>query len=87
MVRRYHSRSNIYDTLVIIYKTPFEVNGTLVTVSLALGEGVAFNTIFAWPFLQTIKASTMTKNNVLVSRLLGEHFRLEMEMMVPQRSK
>ena len=59
------------------------VNVKLVTVSLALGEGMARNTIFAWPFLQTIKASIMTENNDLVSRLLEEQFRLE--IMFPQR--
>ena len=31
---------------VIDYKTPFMVNGQKVTASLALGEGVACNTIF-----------------------------------------
>ena len=34
-------------TAVITYKTPFLVNGKPVTVSLALGEGVACNTIFS----------------------------------------
>ena len=61
------------------------VNEKLVTVSLSLGEGVACNTIFSWPFLQTIKASIMTTNNDLVSGLLGD--KLRMEMMVPQRDK
>ena len=72
-------------TAVITYKTPFVVNGLPVILSLALGEGVACNTIFSWPFLHTIKDSIITKNNALVSGLLGEQFRLE--MMVPQRSK
>ena len=58
------------------------VNGKLVTLSIAIREGVACNTIFSWPFLQTIQASIMTNNNALVSELLGEQFRLE--MMVPQ---
>ena len=48
-------------TVVITYKTSFVVNGKMVTVSLALREGVACNTIFSWPFLQTIKASIMDK--------------------------
>ena len=61
------------------------VNVKPVTVSLALGEGVACNTIFSWPFLQKIKASIMTKNNALFSGILGEQFK--MEMMVSQRSK
>ena len=61
------------------------VNGKPVTVSLAIVEGVAFNTIFSWPFLQTIKASIMIKDYDLVCGLLGEQFRLE--MMVPQRAK
>ena len=55
------------------------------TVPLDIGEGVAYNTIFSWPFLQTIKASRTTEKNALVSGLLGEQFRLE--MMVPQRAK
>ena len=63
-------------TAVITYKTPFVVNGKPVTVSLALGEGVACNTIFSWPFLHIIKASIMNKNDSLVSGLLGEQFRL-----------
>ena len=46
---------------------------------------MACNTIFSWPFLKTIKSSIMTKNNALVSGLLGEQFRLD--MMVQQRSK
>ena len=54
------------------------VNGTPVTVSLDLGEGVARNTILSWLFLQEIKASIMTNNNALVSGLLGGQFRLEM---------
>ena len=54
------------------------------TVCLTLGEGVACNTIFSWPFVHTIKASIMTEKNDLVSRLLGEKF--NMEMMVPQRT-
>ena len=37
----------VYGTLVITYKTPFVVNRKPVTVSLALGEGVACNTIFS----------------------------------------
>ena len=61
------------------------VNEKLATAPLALGEWVACNTIFLWPFLQKIKASIMTENNALVSGLLGEQFRLE--MMVPQISK
>ena len=61
------------------------VNGKPVTVFLAIAEGVSCNTIFSWPFLQTIKPSIVTKNNALVSGLLGETFRLE--MMVLQRAK
>ena len=72
-------------TAVITYKTPFVLNGKLMTVSFALVEEVACNTIFPWPLLQTIKASIMTNNNALVIRLLGKQFRLE--MMVPQRAK
>ena len=70
---------------VITYKTPFMVNRQPVIVSLALGEGVACNTICSWPFLKTVKASIMTNNNALVSVLLGDQFRTE--MMVPQRDK
>ena len=54
-------------------------------LSLVLIEGVESNTIFAWPFLQTIKASIMTENNTLVSGLLEDKFKLD--MMVPQRAK
>ena len=43
-------------TAVITYKNTFVVSRKPVTVSLDLGEGVACNTIFSWPFLQTIKA-------------------------------
>ena len=43
-------------TAVITYKNPFVVNGKLVIVSTALGEGVACNTIFLWPFLRKIKS-------------------------------
>ena len=55
------------------------------TVSLDLGEGVTRNTIFLLPFMKTIKASIMTKDNALVSGIMGEQFKLE--MMVPQRGK
>ena len=72
-------------TTVVTYKNPFVVNRKLVTVSLALGEGVACNTIFASRFLQAIKASMITKNNDLVSGLLGENFRPK--MIVPQIDK
>ena len=61
------------------------INVKPATVSLAIGEGVARNTIFSWPFMQKIKASIMTDNNALVSGLLGEKFR--MYTMVPQISK
>ena len=60
------------------------VNGQPVIVSLALGEGVACNTIFSWPFLQTIKVSILTDNNTLVIGILGEKFNLE--MLVTQRA-
>ena len=72
-------------TAVITYKNTFLVDGKSVTFYLALGEGVACNTILSWPFLHTINASIMTNKNSLVSGLLGEKFRLEMK--VPQRSK
>ena len=55
------------------------------TVSLALVEGVACNTISSWYFLQTTKASMITENNASVSELLWEQFK--MEVMVPQSSK
>ena len=71
-------------TAVIIYKNPFMVNGQPVAVSLALGEGVACNTIFSWPFLQTIKVSKLTDDNTLVIGLMGEKF--NMEMLVTQRA-
>ena len=70
---------------VIAYKNPFVVNVIPVTVSLALGEGVAYSAIFSCPLLQKIKASIMTNVNSLVSGILGYDFRLY--MMVPQRSK
>ena len=60
-------KGGIYFTTIITYKTPFVVNVNLVTFSLALGEGVAYKTIFSWPLLKTIKDSIMTKNNSLVS--------------------
>ena len=46
---------------------------------------MAFNTIFSWPFLHTIKASIMTEKNASVSGLLGEQFNLEMIFL--QRTK
>ena len=61
------------------------VNVHPMTVPLALGEGLACNTIFSWPFLNTIKDSIMTDNNVLFSGLLGAQFKLEMR--VPQISR
>ena len=63
-------KGGVYVTTVITYKNPLVVNRKLVTVSLALGEGVAFNIIFSWPFLQIIKSSIMTYNNALVSGIL-----------------
>ena len=72
-------------TTVITYKNTFAVNRNQMTVYLALGEEVACNTIFSCPFLQTNKASIVTKKNALLSGLLGEKFR--MEIMVLQRSK
>ena len=39
-------KRSVYVTAVITYKTTFVVNEKPVTVSLALGEGVACNTIF-----------------------------------------
>ena len=85
MARPTDRHTGVDVTAVITYKTPFVLNGKPVTVSLALGEGVACNTIFSWKFLQTIKASIMTNNDALVSGLLGENFRLE--MVVPKRAK
>ena len=57
----------------------------MVTVFLSLGGGMARNTIFSWPLLQTIKDLIMIKNNTLSSGILGEQFNLE--MMVVQRAK
>ena len=72
-------------TAVINYKNTFAVNRKRVTFSLALGEGVPCNTIFSWPFLNTIKSSIINNNNALVSGILGEQFSLE--IMFPQRDK
>ena len=72
-------------TVVITYKKTSVVHGQPLTVSVDLGEVVACNTTFSWPFLQKIKASIITDKNSLVSGLLGDQFRLE--IMVPQRSK
>ena len=58
------------------------VNTQAVTVYFNLGEVLACNTIFLWPFLRTIKASILTENNALVSGFLGEQF--NMDIMVPQ---
>ena len=52
---------------------------------LTLVEGVAYNTIFLWPFLQTIKVSIIIKNNALVSEILV--YKFNMYMMVPQISQ
>ena len=72
-------------TSVITYKTPFVVNGQLVTVYLDREEVVTCNTIVSWPFLQAIKASIMTKNNSLVSVILVYQF--NMEMVVYKKSQ
>ena len=48
-------KGGVDDTAIITYKATFVVNGKPVTVSLAVGEGVACNTIFSCPLLQTIK--------------------------------
>ena len=67
-------KGGVDTTVEITYKTPFVVNGKPVTAPLALGEGVACNTIFLWPFLKKIKPSINTNNNNLVNGLLGYHF-------------
>ena len=72
-------------TAVTTYTTLFMVNRKLVRISTTLGEWVACITIFSWPLLKTINASIMTKNNALVSGLLGDQFKLK--VVVPQRSK
>ena len=72
-------------TSVINYKTSLVVNGKPTTVLISIGEGGACNTIFSLPLLQTMKASMMTKNNSLVSGLLGDQFKLD--IMVTQRAK
>ena len=59
-------------TAVISTKTHFVVIGKTVTVSLALGERVACNTIYSWPFLKTIKSSIINENSSLVSGILEE---------------
>ena len=61
------------------------VNVKPVTFSFTIGEGEAYNTIPSWTLLQTIKASTMTHKNALVSGILREKFK--MDMMVPQKYK
>ena len=55
------------------------------TFYVVLVEGVACNTIFSWLLLKTIMASILANKNILVSELLGDHFKLE--VMVAQRSK
>ena len=64
-------------------KNVFVVNGQPVTVSFDLGKVVACNTLFVWSLTKKIKAYIKTKNNALISGLLGEQFKLE--MMVLQR--
>ena len=78
-------KGGVYVNVIMTYKNTFVVNGKPVTVYLAIGEGVACNTIFSWPFLKTIKASIMTKKNGLFSGLMVDQFRTE--MMVPQKAK
>ena len=52
------------------------------TVPFDLGKVVACNTLFVWSLTKTIKAYIKTKNNALISGLLGEQFKLD--MMVPK---
>ena len=65
-------------TEVITHKNHLVVNAQLATVSLTLGERVAQNTIFSWPLMQTIKASTMTENKDLFSGILVDHLHIEL---------
>ena len=65
-------RRGRYFTAVITYKKPFVINGQPVTVSLALGEGLAYNIIFSCPLLRKIKDLIITENNALISGILGD---------------
>ena len=65
-------------TTFITYKTPSVVNSHLVIVSLSLENLFTFNTIFLWPFIQTIKVSILTDKNALVSGIILEQLNLEM---------
>ena len=71
-------KGGLYVTAVINYKNTFVVNAKYVTVSLALGEGVACNTIFSWAFLQIINVSIMTKKKSIFSGLPGYQSKLDM---------
>ena len=62
---------------IITYKMPFIVSGQPVVVSFALGEGVACNTVFSYPFLSALEAGIVLENMTVTCEQLKEVFQLE----------
>ena len=62
---------------IITYRMPFVIDGHPVVVSFRLGEEVACNMLYSYPFLSAFKARIMFKNMTLISGKLGEVFLLE----------
>ena len=62
---------------VTTYKTPYSLNGKKATVTFALGERVAANSILSYPFFKTIKASILLEAKSVVSGLLGDTYQIE----------
>ena len=75
----------VYITALIRLKNPFMVNSQPLAMSFFQLEVAACKKIFSWPFLKIIDSPIMTKNNSLVSRLLGYQFK--MKILVPKQSR
>jgi hypothetical protein len=72
-------------TSIIIYITPFTINGQAVNINIALAEDVASNAIIGIPFHRSTCSSLLFAHDTMISQRLGHTF--EIFYQIPQQSE
>lgn len=65
-------------THIITYCTPWTVKGKPFTITFALGDSIACNTILSYPLFKALNMTLMFENNTIVSSRLGETFPIDL---------